>query len=211
MEEGMTVEDIYVRALSSSNLRPLEHRPTDIDVVIAAGAVRESLATSLYRLRAEFDAARAGLKLKLQQAQKDQHHIKTQGLKGFTSTRAALHRFAVQITKRKHWKASQSDPHMLERATDRVLDMVLSPVCDRCNGVRFKLIPGTNRTSDKLCPVCRSTGIRPLRFPPGATGEEVWLTRYLIATLDQKMDHVNTLISRHLQNHHKPRRNPHER
>lgn len=50
----MTVEERYARAIQSSHLEVTD-RPNDVDVLVAAGWVREGLATALYRLHVEFE------------------------------------------------------------------------------------------------------------------------------------------------------------
>lgn len=52
------IEERYGRALESSHLRPNSEQTGDVDLLIAAGWVSDSLGTMLYRLRLEYDATR---------------------------------------------------------------------------------------------------------------------------------------------------------
>jgi hypothetical protein len=56
--DAPTIEERYARAMRSSHLEVTEH-PGDVDKIIAAGWIRDGLATTLYRLRMEFDGAKA--------------------------------------------------------------------------------------------------------------------------------------------------------
>lgn len=56
-EDRPTLPERYATAIESHHLEVVEER-CDVDVLIAAGWVRSSLGTDLYRLRAEYDSAR---------------------------------------------------------------------------------------------------------------------------------------------------------
>jgi hypothetical protein len=56
-DERAGIKERYTRAMGASRLIVSE-RPGDVDLLIAAGWVQEGLATSLYRLMAEYDTAR---------------------------------------------------------------------------------------------------------------------------------------------------------
>lgn len=63
MDEKRTLEERYLQAAGSSHLRMDLEKPGDIDLMVAAGMCRESLATSLHRLRGEFDRAAGPIRL----------------------------------------------------------------------------------------------------------------------------------------------------
>lgn len=196
----MTTEDLYVHALSSSSLRIIHHRMTDIDVVIAAGVVGSGLATMLYRLHAEFDASRGELQRQIKHRDAS-GRVRTHGLRGYTTTRSALFNFMVMSCKRLGFEPSKLD---IQQATDRVLDLILSPTCERCSGVRFKVLTGTGRLSAHACDPpknggCGGTGLRTLRVPRGTKREEVVLMKTALADIERKMDHVNQRISAYLK------------
>ncbi len=58
-EDRPTLGERYSSACESSNLKLSERRRGDVDMVIAAGLVREGLAATLYRLQVEYDGVRA--------------------------------------------------------------------------------------------------------------------------------------------------------
>jgi len=192
----MTSEDIYVRALSSRALRPVVHKVTDIDVVIAAGVVGESLATALWRLRAEFDATKSDLKQRMQKQRDQFGQIKTKGLRGFGTARQATLNYVVQVAHREKLGHCKLNYH---RITEHALLVLLSPVCDRCDGTRFKLIPGTQHLSAHACTLCSGSGLRPLHFPRNTRMEEIQLTRAVLASIDRKMDSISSRISAYLR------------
>lgn len=57
-DDRPTLPEQYTRAMNSSRLVLAERTRGDVDLLIAAGWVRDDLATKLYRLACEFDAAR---------------------------------------------------------------------------------------------------------------------------------------------------------
>lgn len=62
-----------------------------------------------------------------------------------------------------------------EAVTSSVLAWWLEKLCKECNGVKFKLIPGTPSLSAKHCKKCRGTG--ELNLPHGDAGKRMarWL------------------------------------
>lgn len=60
-EDRPTVAERYVKALRSSHLEVDAETRGDVDMLVAAGYVREGVGTALYRTRAEFDAVRRSL------------------------------------------------------------------------------------------------------------------------------------------------------
>lgn len=73
MDEGKQVEERYLGAASSSHLRLRFECPGDVDLLVASGWARETMATELYRLRGEFDAAKGNMR---------QHQLRTHELQG---------------------------------------------------------------------------------------------------------------------------------
>ena len=63
MQERKPLEERYLGSATSIHLRLDLEKPGDVDLLIAAGWIKESLATSLYRLRGEFDRAAGPLRL----------------------------------------------------------------------------------------------------------------------------------------------------
>lgn len=62
MEESKQIEERYLGAATSGNLRLSLERPGDVDLLVASGWARETMATLLYRLRGEFDAAKGNMR-----------------------------------------------------------------------------------------------------------------------------------------------------
>lgn len=62
IDDKPSIEERYATAARSGNLKPAQYR-CDLDQMIAAGMVRQTLGTRLYRARAEFDAARGNGRL----------------------------------------------------------------------------------------------------------------------------------------------------
>lgn len=58
-----TLDERYSSAMHSSDLSPVVSRRVDVDYLIAAGCVRETLGTALYRLASEWDLAAGDYKL----------------------------------------------------------------------------------------------------------------------------------------------------
>lgn len=57
-DDRPTIQERYSRATQSSHLEVIERRTGDVDILIAAGWVGDSLGTLLYRLVAEWDAVK---------------------------------------------------------------------------------------------------------------------------------------------------------
>ncbi|WP_298235902.1 hypothetical protein [uncultured Azohydromonas sp.] len=68
-KDVITTEERYSRAITSSHLRAGD-AASDVDVLIAAGAMRDELGPLLYRLRVELDGVR-GEQLLVQQRQRE--------------------------------------------------------------------------------------------------------------------------------------------
>lgn len=62
-EDRPLIDERYARAVEADSLEVSADRRGDVDLLIAAGWVRESLGTALYRLRTEFDQVRGALRI----------------------------------------------------------------------------------------------------------------------------------------------------
>ena len=58
IEDRPNLEERYSRAIESSHLEVLADERCSVDMLIAAGWVKEGLGTALYRLRSEYDSVR---------------------------------------------------------------------------------------------------------------------------------------------------------
>ena len=161
----MSLEATYIRASNSSHL---EWRPTvaDIDRVVAAGLVRESLATRLMRLRAEFDSISAGTPAKTMVRLLNGFAVAHEAMTDFVGIEAARQRRAALVT-----------PEM----TNRVLGLFLDPNCPMCDGRGFN---GSYGSPMLRCTACRESGKRALYWKTDAEQE---FADWLMASIDSKI------------------------
>lgn len=99
-DDRATIKERYTRALNASRL-VLAERPGDVDLLIAAGWIKEGLATQLYRLMAEFDTARGDLRV----AQQEQKRLADERERA-KDARADAERQAAR-----EWKREDLGPH----------------------------------------------------------------------------------------------------
>lgn len=164
---AMSIEAAYVRAASSSHL---EWKPTlaDIDYLMAAGLVRDSLATRLIRLRADFDSVSAST----------ERRVLMPMLRGFRETTEYLLAHARKEAEQ------QRDPladDAVTAITCKVLDLFLDPNCPSCDGRGFT---GTYGAPMIRCPACRETGKRSAYW---RSDREEQFARWLQSTMDFKL------------------------
>jgi hypothetical protein len=137
----MSAAESYSRATRSSNLKLDDLEIGDLDWLIAAGMVRESLATRLIRLRAEFDAISRG----------PYSRTLRPALRGFPLARQYFVEYAVSEA------PARIDAATAEEIAVRVLDLFLDPNCPACGGRGFN---GGYGAPTLRCSVCRETGKR---------------------------------------------------
>lgn len=155
-DEPVTLAERYVSASHSSHLR-LEPGRCDVDMLIAAGKVSSPLGALLWRLRAEFDAARA---------------TAPGGPAAMNLTERALvllEMRSLHACKQQLWSSVlqllESDETLLigqgeaAELAGRVLDAWLDPTCPGCEGRGFN---GARHRGDQriTCRGCRGTGKR---------------------------------------------------
>lgn len=75
IEDRPNLEERYSRAIESSHLEVLTDERCSVDMLIAAGWVKEGLGTALYRLRSEYDSVRGAHVLARRELLQLQHHI----------------------------------------------------------------------------------------------------------------------------------------
>jgi hypothetical protein len=138
----MSAAESYSRATRSSNLKLDDLEIGDLDWLIAAGMVRESLATRLIRLRAEFDTiSRSPYKRTLVTA-----------LRSYPLCRQELVDFVLERPPK-----MRIDDARVDEIVVRVLDLFLDHICPPCGGRGFS---GGYGVPTIRCPVCRETGKR---------------------------------------------------
>jgi len=152
-----TMAERYSRALESSHLEmSLEHRGA-VDLLVAAGWVRDDLGTWLFRLRSEFDSINA---LELAACGRSVH-AKLMALNKVTSLRPTmvlLDRYAQRRAARMRFAGT---PRQIFLVAGYALDQWLSPRCHTCHGTGRVGVLGSARP---LCPTCSGTGARRVRL-----------------------------------------------
>lgn len=189
-----SVADRYARSITSSHLEVTEFTG-DVDALIAAGWVREGLATTLWRLRVEFDGVDKRV-LRSNSSMTDRllvlMHMKT-----LPAARNALGGFVRGQALQANLELSQEER---VRMCARILNQFLDQLCPACHGVRNKTIPGTGRLSAMPCDACEGSGKQRLKFTGNTDAAEVKFTEAVLADLDRKMDRVGKLMKRFLRN-----------
>jgi hypothetical protein len=139
----MSAAESYSRATRSSNLKLDDLEIGDLDWLIAAGMVQETLPTRLIRLRAEFDTiSRSPYKRTLVKALRSYPLCRQELLSYCSVDRAPKMRI---------------DDAQVDEIVVRVLDLFLDPTCPPCGGRGFS---GGYGVPTIRCPVCRETGKR---------------------------------------------------
>ena len=137
-----------VRALNSGRLQFRSESATDLDWLTALGmsSAANPGHSALVRL----------------------HYVQDEG-----SYEAAL-RLAVQIVRRvsarQRWRLHEGEVVRLSKVS---LAFHILPVCPCCRGTRFEKIPGTPHLSNRPCPKCHGTGLRPYPIKDAARIRDV--------------------------------------
>jgi hypothetical protein len=218
-----TISERYARATESSHLEMVADRIGDIDVLTASGWISDGLGTSLYRLRAEWDAVRAEqrqaeaqLRYSAAAARKlgEMHREAAQRaaedaaltaralilvrLGTLAHTRDALGRFAdVWATRRRYMKPYA----VVAKIAGRALDVWLDPQCPVCTG---RMFVGELGGPQAICKACGGTGKRPYTLHETSAGHE--FGRSLLAEMDRKTDKVDKRLKAYLSQYGKPPR-----
>lgn len=176
--------------MESSDLSYQAEVRGDVDMLIAAGWVRESLGTSLYRTRSEYDACNR--RQLLQAATDTTASVLASGqLKSLGGTRQQLAAVAMfQAAKRKY----EADTRAIYDIALRSLDAWLDPLCPACDGRGFK---GSFGTAKKLCQVCSGTTHRRARLHNTNPGHD--FGKSLLVLMDRRADAVTRLMKQFLR------------
>lgn len=221
-----SVADRYARSITSSHLEVTEYTG-DIDSLISAGWIKESLSTLLWRVRVEFDAVDArdvvalpemppperllieGEEKALAEWRKGEKARIAADLKARRLTARAL--AMVHLTSLREAKEAlgrftmaQSTrmrlpltPEQELAVAGRAMQAFLDPLCGACHGIKFKTAPGTGRLSSTPCPVCYGSGRA--QGSDDMTASEFALQQSVLAEIDRKMDRVARLMKRFLR------------
>lgn len=172
------IAERYARASRSSDLK-LEVEPKDIDVLIAAGLVRETLATRLIRLRSEFDSIARG----------PYSRTLAPALRGFPLARDYFVAYAVSEAPA---RARNIDDQQATEIAIRVLDLFLDPNCPACTGRMFS---GGYGAPTMRCAPCNETGKR--RHLWKSDHEEhfaVWLQTSIESKIENALHEMRRLL-----------------
>jgi hypothetical protein len=181
-DERPGITERYARAIESSHLEPEAERRCDVDILIAAGWVKEGLGTTLLRARIEFD----GLNKRELALAADSLTARVYTLASMPTlpkVRNMLGDYAVVLATRRSFMAP--DAAVLTIA-GRALDLWLDPSCHHCDGRGFS---GGYQAPMVMCGHCHSSGRRTLHFGPrGEEGHQ--FGRLLMNEMDRKTQYV---------------------
>lgn len=193
-DDTPTIAERYARATNSKRLRTIDFRVTDLDVLIAAGYIREGLGTTLYRLKSEMDAVS---RQEAAQAGNDEtaRLLLFMKLRSLKSVSTAVHAYALQSAGRQAYEGT------LQQVADvvaKTMDLFLAPNCPRCEGRGYW---GGYGTPQVLCPSpirggCGTTGRRPLRGLDEAGRQ---FAHWLLAEMERKLSDVDSALINQLK------------
>ena len=172
-DTARTVEESYVSATQSSNLRCEADRRTDVDVLIAAGCTPGILGGALMRLHSEYDSSekRAG-------TQTDAILLMGK-LKSLPRVLEAIEEWALL--------RGLDEPKRLAHA---VVAHWLDSTCQPCGGRGHEMIAGTPSLG-RRCKACHGTGKR--KEPMGEAG------RRALNMFDECVQVARTSMSKRLR------------
>ena len=217
----MTIPDRYSYSIRSKQLRNTD-RPGDIDVIIAAGFIRDGLPTAIYRLRIEFDAVRGDLILNdrmlvqaiaianvVQQSvevgptfadaiRMQAHDFATSNLcfllTQLKSFKGCLHKLSRFIRRKSEKAGLNFNRAESEELAGQILDYLLDPLCQQCAGTGYK-----KTTRGALCPTCKGQGKRHFQFGNGTSYKRISLIKDVFSDIEHNMERINRLMGRFLR------------
>ncbi|CAB4159236.1 hypothetical protein UFOVP703_74 [uncultured Caudovirales phage] len=185
-----SIPERYTRALESSHLEVEGDHQGDVDVLIAAGWVKETLGTALYRARSEFDAVNKR-ELALVSTSLIARVVVLSKMTSLMRTREAVGRWALkQATVLKFMQPDAA----VYRLSGQALDVWLDAACHHCGGKGFT---GGYGLPQVLCKHCGATGSR--RYRMGTNNQEHEFGRALLTRMDAKCDRVAKAMGRYLR------------
>lgn len=151
-DDQVTLPERYIRASHSSHLRTEEGR-CDADLLIAAGRSSSELGVLLWRLRGEFDAARASAPPQMSLTDR------VLALMELRSLYACKQRLWFHVEEWLQFGRVNLDREQAAQLVGRMLDSWLDPTCSGCEGRGFN--GGAHRGERRLrCRGCNGTGQR---------------------------------------------------
>jgi hypothetical protein len=187
--DAPTTEERYSRAARSSHLEMHDERPGDVDTLIAAGLVSESLGTHIWRLMVEFDGVRGSLRRGA--INQTERFLIMGQLKSLRSAREQLGAFAIiRATKGRH----MINDHAVMAVTGRVLDVFLDPLCHHCEGRGYN--GGSHRGERQVvCRPCRGSGHR--RGWIGRSPVEQEFAAHLLVEMERSLGTIAAEVRRY--------------
>ncbi len=171
--EAPTIAERYQCATSSSDLRVIDHRRRDVDLLIAAGW-SDSLGVALYRLQGEYDTAAREI---ARMSNETDAILAMSKLKSLTSTRVQLVRFATEAAKR--WRVNL-EPQVIGILAGQCLSAFLERNCQKCHGTGR--VGGYDGRAPGLCRTCKGTG--KAKDTVGDTAEGRQFAQRLLSIMD---------------------------
>ena len=156
-DERPTVEEAYLTANHTSNLRVVADKRGAGDIIIAAGWSDSRIGQALIRLHGEWD----GAEKRPMMSETDLILLRCK-LKSLTSV---LEQVVVHMARR-----NMEDS---ERRAGPIVGYWLSQVCPSCHGLQFQLIKDTPVKSAIRCRSCHGSGMAVA--PPGSRDVLGWL------------------------------------
>jgi len=182
------VAEKYTSATGASSLVVDAERAGHADLLIASGWNRSRLGSALLRLHSEADATSEPMRLPatsvqvLARAIAQEHYNK--GKRANNKVTAAdeaeaqqqagewfLQEHALRLQRLKTlpavrdqlalWAAASSIPEPLDVVANAI-HWWLNNRCHMCHGLRWQLIPGTPKLSNRACDACEGSGVRPM-------------------------------------------------
>ena len=179
MSDAPSVEERYLRASSTSDLRVRADRRSDADVLIAAGWSATGLGGVLLRLHGEWDAA----------AKKPGAISETELilLRGKLKSLSAAMQYVADAMGRLGLESPQ-------RCAGAIIGYWLNQSCHTCHGLKFETIRDTPVLSAIRCKSCHGTGLGPV--PHGQDG------RRMLNLMDDAVNRARVGIRDRLRAYH---------
>lgn len=155
----MKVEERYISAAHSGNMRVEADRTGDADVMIAAGWCQSRIGMALLRLHSEYDSSQHPRDQKSKWFMHEAS-LMLMCMKSLPSVREQLTLKAVDFG-----MGSPQDVAM------SVLIWWLDRTCPVCHGQKREVIANTPILSDIVCPACLGSGER--KIPCGDAGRQM--------------------------------------
>jgi len=192
IEDRPSLAERYIRAISSSHLEAKLDARGDIDTIIAAGWVKETLGTDLFRTRQEFDGLNRRELALCESSLIARVYVLSQ-MASLAQTRTTLGRFAMMHAVRAKFNRPAE---VVMQITGMALDVWLDPLCHHCEGRGFT---GGFDGPMVFCHYCHHTGSRKTRLHKSEDCHQFGLN--LLNEMQRKADFVAHKMKQYLRTH----------